>query len=42
LAEFLEADGAFSLVLQNFVLGVIDLARWYGDDGDDDGDDGDD
>jgi hypothetical protein len=27
-AEFLEADGAFSLVLQNFALGVVDLARW--------------
>ncbi len=27
-AEFLEADGAFLLVLQNFALGVVDLARW--------------
>ena len=27
LAEFLEADGAFSFVLQNFALGVVDRAR---------------
>ncbi len=28
LAEILAADGAFSFVLQNFALGVLDLARW--------------